>query len=584
VSGAAPVPRFTLALALPVLAGALLFLPSLGDGPYLDDHYQLALLEGVADLPAAGAFSLYTFSDGRRERLGGAQGDVTPWWTDPGFRLHFFRPLTCLTLHLDHALYGRAAAGFHATNLLLWALLILVASLLYRELARSSGRGPGWVLLAGVFFALDEAHVLNVSWVANRHALLGALFSVLALLAHHRFRTRGGGLSLAAALGFTALGLCSSELAVGAALWVLAYEVTLGTGSLAARARAAAPVILLALGATAGMMLAGYGASHSAWYIHPLQEPVRFAIASVRERAPMLLMGALTTVPADLSLLPAARQALWPVLMAWGLTLAFGALLWPTLRREPTARFAFLAGGLALLPQLSTWPMNRLLLLPTLGFAWTLAVAVLRAPWRRSGAAVRFRVLRLLGAGLLILIHGGVAPVQSLIFGRQYAAGAAWMASTSRSSELPGPGTGTRVLVLNGPPHALYLRAILWAEGRPRPEALWILSIAPGKQRFTRIGERRFALQADSPGLLQSVWERLVRPEDLPAEGERFRQGALEVVIGPRVDGEVRSIQGQLDLALDDPRVWLLGFDGARWRRLPAPAVGESLELYWSNP
>jgi hypothetical protein len=476
---------------------------------------------------------------------------------------------------VDHALYGRNPAGFHATNLLLWALVLLVVVLFFRKLG-----GPVVVLVAGLFYAMDEAHIINIQWVAARHGLLGVIFSVAALTQYHRWRSGGGLGALAGALGLTFLGLASSEVAVGVVFYVIAYELCLAEGSARTRLIATAPVVAVVFAYMAFYLLNGYGAQGSAYYISPLDRPVDFMIQAFGVRIPYLMMGALSTVPADLSLHPVARQALWPLLMAWGLFAFFGLLLLPHLLRDRLARFMALGGFLSLLPQMSGWPQDRLLILPTVGFAWALGSAVVDYLDRFRKKQPR-RWLLVIAAAFLILVHGLIAPLQSAINSRKLAGWMRWMDDTTTTAEVPGEGENrqARVLLLNGPEHGIFFPAIRWAQGRELPAAIWVISVVSHDQILTRIDANSFTLEADSPGFLSGPWELLLRKDSNLRVGEQFRRGVLEVEIAEVVDGEIRKIEVTVDLPLDSPDVWLLNWTGDGWARIPAPAVGGSVGL-----
>ena len=562
-------------LSMVLAAGVLLFLPALNSGFMLDDYYQLAHLEDFDRIPQAGPLSIYTFADGKMNTLPAPQGDVLPWWAVDHLKINFFRPLSSVLHHVDHAVYGRNPVGFHATNLLLWALVLLMVVLFFRKLG-----APAVVLVAGLFYAMDEAHVINIQWVAARHGLLGVIFSVAALSWYHRWRSGGGLGALAGVLGLTFLGLASSEVAVGVVFYVVAYELCLAEGSVRTRLGAVAPVIVVVFAYMAFYLLAGYGAQGSAYYISPLDRPVDFMIQALGVRIPYLMMGALSTVPADLSLHPAARQALWPLLLAWGSFAFFALLLLPHLLRDRFARFMALGGFLSLLPQMSGWPQDRLLILPTVGFAWALGSAVVDYLGRFRRKEPR-RCLLVIAAALLILVHGLVAPVQTAVNSYKLAGWMRWMDDTAATAEVPGEeeNRNARVLLLNGPEHGIYFPAIRWAQGRELPAGIWVISVVRGDHTLTRTGEKSFSLETDPPGFLAGPWELLLRENSDLEAGERFVRGVLEVEIAEVADGQIRKIEVTIDLPLDSPNVWLLGWNGEGWVRVPAPKPGEPVEL-----
>jgi hypothetical protein len=182
---------------------------------------------------------------------------------------------------------------------------------------------------------------------------------------------------------------------------------------------------------------------------------------------------------------------------------------------------------------------------------------------------------------VLFIVHGLVAPVQSVIFTKGCARWIRHMDRTADSAEMPaGPeAEAARVLLLNGPEHGIYLPVIRWAHGLSWPAALWVISVANADHRLVRTGERSFSLEVGPPGMLSGPWELLLRKDTRLSAGERFQVGALQVGIEDVRDGEIRKISVAVDLPLDSPDVWLLKWTGTGWARIHAPAVGESAEL-----
>ncbi len=89
-----------------------------------------------------------------------------------------YRPLSALSLALDHRLFGTDPLGYHLQNVLLGAAVSL---LLFALLCRLNIPLPiSW--LAAAIFAVHPAHALTVNEVLGRAPLLGMLFFLLALL------------------------------------------------------------------------------------------------------------------------------------------------------------------------------------------------------------------------------------------------------------------------------------------------------------------------------------------------------------------------------------------------------------------
>ncbi len=117
-------------------------------------------------------------------------------------------PLVYTSFWLEHKLWGLAPAGYHAVNVLLHLINVLLLWRLLLQLAV-----PGALVIAAVF-AVHPLHVESVAWIIERKDVLSALFYLTAVLAWIRFteapRPRGYALALVL---FTA-GLLSKSVVV----------------------------------------------------------------------------------------------------------------------------------------------------------------------------------------------------------------------------------------------------------------------------------------------------------------------------------------------------------------------------------
>lgn len=529
---------------------------------------------------------LWTWADDRSPALLAepVQGDFLPWWSHRDLRIRFFRPLPSLLHDLDHALYGRRVGAWHGTQLAIWALLIVAVLGLYRELGRHAGLGPGVAVLAGLIFAVDECHAWNVTWLAARHSLLSVLFSALALHAYLRFRRCRTPIALGQALIAFALALLSSEVAVSVLAWVALYELCLATEPWRRRLRAAGPMIAVGTLYLGGYALLGYGARHSGWYLDPTADPLRFARALASERLPALLHGLLTPIPAEVGPVFGATSI-------WAAALVFASLVVAILLRHglrhPVWRFVAAATLASILPTAAAVPINYLLLLPSVGFAWLLAF-VLADLWRYFRDASAGSRLRRSGwaatAVLLALVHLALAPLAGFatigVLQRTHER----PARTLTEAELPSGETArsARVLVCSMPSPLLasYLPVsarFLVPDGKPA--AIWSLSSRPEPPAITRIDDRTFDLAIAEPGLLADLWDRTTNDGLDLAEGQTFQRGALSVGVRKASGGRILAARFRVDRDLDSDEVWLLYWDGERLARFEPPPVGTSRRL-----
>lgn len=99
-----------------------------------------------------------------------------------------YLPVRDTLVAIDMALWGDRDAGFHATQLALYALTAFgLGALLVRFGLR---RDLAW--LATLFWALHPLHVESVAWLSERKGILAGLFVVACGHAWIRYRTGGG--------------------------------------------------------------------------------------------------------------------------------------------------------------------------------------------------------------------------------------------------------------------------------------------------------------------------------------------------------------------------------------------------------
>lgn len=99
-------------------------------------------------------------------------------WEHRGAAGHY-RPLAAASLRADRAWWGEQGVGFHATNVLLHALVVACAALLASRLAAGRGALP-WFGLA--IFAVHPALADSVAWISGRTSMLSAIPGLAAAL------------------------------------------------------------------------------------------------------------------------------------------------------------------------------------------------------------------------------------------------------------------------------------------------------------------------------------------------------------------------------------------------------------------
>lgn len=270
----------------------MLLLPTVWSGLSVDDFFHRLVVERKLG-PSIARFDIFDFiSSNPARRMQFTELGLYPWWMGLHTQVSYWRPLTALTHFIDYALWPRAAWLMHVENLAWYGALILACTSLYRRFMPAR-----WLAaFAGALYAFDHAHAGPAAWVANRGAIMSALFGVVALLAHDAWRARGSRRQSAVAVAAFAAALLSAEAGVAIAGYFAAYAVTVERGPLRRRALSLAPYAVVVVAWRALYRAAGHGAIQSGANLNPLLDCGAFALHAL-QASPVLLASAVTGVP-----------------------------------------------------------------------------------------------------------------------------------------------------------------------------------------------------------------------------------------------------------------------------------------------
>ncbi len=559
--------------ALLILPTLLLTLPALWTGWQFDDYVHRELLlrsPGLSGLAPA-TMELFSFLSGNplQTMAQVERGDLA-WWTLPEAKQAFWRPLSGLTHWLDYQFWPEQPLLMHLHSQLWLVALVSSAALLYRRLMGLSGAAG----LAAVAYAFDDAHGFAAAWLANRNMLCATLFGLLALLAHLRWREHGHRGAALLAMIWLGCALLAGEAAVATLAYMVAYALWGEQGPWRRRIASLLPALsLVALWYLIYRTL-GYGA-HGTAYIEPFTDPLRFAQA-LFQRAPLLLLGQWTPLPAELSpfLTPSELLLLWLGALACLAMLTY--LFLPLLRHDRLARFWATGMLLSLIPASTALPANRLLFFVGLGAMGLLArfIYAPAAAQPQHGGGVARR--------LLLTIHLLLGPLTLPV--TAYSPALLGGIATELATLPSDPVVQQRDLVVMTAPSPFSLSAIRplrAAIDQPTPARTLLLSSGPGGAWVERIDTfsllvrpaRGYMLGFDS--VLRAPWYPL-RPD------QPVQLGYVRVSITERsADGRPAAALFRFATPLEDPsRLW---FSYQRGRYIPwsPPAPGSQV---WVEP
>jgi protein O-mannosyl-transferase len=109
-------------------------------------------------------------------------------WALTAFHAGTWMPITWLSYLADVSIHGLRPVGFHATNVLLHLLNVILLYLLLRRLTKAAGL----CFWAAALYAVHPLNAEAVAWVADRKDLLAAPFLWLSIGAYLRWVERPG--------------------------------------------------------------------------------------------------------------------------------------------------------------------------------------------------------------------------------------------------------------------------------------------------------------------------------------------------------------------------------------------------------
>ncbi len=553
------------ALGVALVAGVVLSLPSLVTARVADDIWHRAmLLHDRRWLPAdSGPLALYTFITGTPDEYARVvESGFAPWWVSPSLRLCFFRPLSSLLLALDYKLWPDSTLLMHVHSIAWYAAVIAVAAKLYRRLLGSEtsvARTAAGV--ATVFYAIDYGHGLPVGWIANRNAVVATAFALLALLLHDinarpttTTTTRGMTLSKllpSAAATSLALALAAGEGAVAILFFFFAHAFFLDTRSRREKARALAPVLLVAMTWAVLYKVGRYGAIGSGVYADPIHSPAQY-LENLVLHAPLLLGAELGALPPDTYVfVPAFAKAVFLVTAVIAVACAVRvvrALVRDSLDEQMRrVLWFFVVGGtLSVLPAVSTFPSARLLFLAGFGLVGVVSILCVcirpktffeRAyvKWLWIGHAILAPALFVLGIYQMVLLDGFIRHL-------------------AKGVPADGSASNKRLILVNAPDAAFayYFVITHLDEGRTPPMQMLVMSGNARDVRVTRTAFRSFKVQCDA-GFYRAGTELLFRDPRLPMPvGTIVRQHDVTITV-THVTSDGTPDEATFDLMTDRP-------------------------------
>ena len=538
----------------------VLTLPALRLGFMTDDR-------AFAEKFQRGDGPLVVYSMTGEEVAASKERGMFPWWTSPNLHLKFFRPLSALSHQLEYAAWPDAPWLMHLTNGVLYALVVLLAFYVYRELLPTQ---PSVAALAALMFAIDDGHATTTGWIASRSMLLATLFALASVLFHVRARARSEPLLRVVSVGCLVLSLSSAESGLATLAYLGAYALTFEKGSLPRRVATLLPELAVFAIWAVIYVSGNYGVRGVALY-RELSSPLSLIAQGLTDLPAWILM-LLGPSLLDLAMLQAPVPAR---LVATLLCLPLLAALWVTLPRTKEVRFFALGALFSLPPLFSTLPQDRLLVSASFGGFGVLASFLVVALSRRSPPRW-LRVTR----GVLIALHLVVAPLLFVpALGQNQLIERAAAVVEAAVPELP----PRQIVLLNTPIELMNTYA--WERmrsepNRKRPDTFAQLYAGSSTLTVRRVDARTLELRPEHGWGRVPLEHMFTKIADMPRAGAHLTVSGMEVIIEESApDGRPTRVSFRFPTPLEDAQRLFLVWEGTRPVPWQPPANGEEVKL-----
>ena len=494
------------------------------------------------------------------------------WWLGERTKIDYWRPVAAVTHVVDYTLWPRWAWLMHLENLTWYAALVVACGVFYRRFL-----SVAWVAgLATVLYAFDHSHAGPVSWIANRNALMSALFGVLSLLAHDGWRRAGRRALAFAEPVLLALALLSAESGVAIFGYTIAYALCIDGGTRLQRALSVVPGSLVIMTWRFAYVSLGHGITSSGVTADPFVEPGRFALLAAAS-IPTHIVSALAAILSDIVIYSTWTLAI-AGLAATALLAVVAYALSSWLKRDGTARFLAAGTVISALPFGAAIPIDRYSFWVELG-AIGLIAKLTEAVADPADEFTLGRLPRWI-CGAALLCHGVFSP---LYFPFRAAALSFVQFDVERvAATLPrGPETPRQtVVVINMPVDMMgaMLPVIRLARHGTVPAHLYFLYGGTDGLTVSRVDETTLDVRAEG-GWTHDIGERGPRATPFRV-GEVVELARMRAEVrGLTAEGRAEDVRFSFPSSLEDPSLVFMVWGSHGLERRTLPPVGQAMTV-----
>jgi len=548
--------RTSVHITVLVLVVFVFYVHTFNSGFMFDDYAQQEMLKRIKNNQRE--MNMFNFITTPEEVKYFTQMTAIPWWTSPKWSLKYFRPVATFSHLIDYSLWGSNPLPYHVNNVIWYAMLVLLVYLLYLPFSNHAAMA----FCGALVFALEPCHYFTVRWAASRNDIICATFLVASLIFYLRFHRRGKALSGAVFIIFYLLALLTKELAFLFPVLVVAYDlISYKRVREMIRCRWKTYLVLSVINS---VYLAFYQAYDYGSYWYGETSFKNYLLEFLKASSLYLISLFYGGVIAALS--PEVFSRYWFVLVPALLFLCWiSYLIWKQRKHYPEVNLFFLWIVL-LLPFIVVPPINdRLLLIPSIGYAYLAALAIFKVAKR--SLAIFFITIGLLLPPITNSIQARTYDEAVLKnYERLYSALDDIVDKKTPKDRLffinfPRVGLAGENYIYLGLYHTLYYHFPQW--GVP----IYPLSVFDDIVSVELLDDHRMKIYHPTRFYFETNTEKLFSLDRAFAKGEVFLLPDIKITIAEMEGAKVKALEIEYREAVDNPYYYFLYFNQGKWLR-----------------
>ena len=525
-------------------------------GFMFDDYAQQEMLKLIRNNQRE--MNIFNFITTPEEVNYYTQMTVIPWWTSPNWRVKYFRPVATFIHLIDYSLWGSNPLPYHIHNVIWYSILVILIYVFYYLFCNHLAMA----FCGALVFALEPCHYMTVRWLASRNDIICATFLVSSFICYLRFseyeKPLYGFLSIFSYL----LALLTKEIAFLFPVLIVFYDwIRYKRFKEMVRCQWKVYLSLIIINSIYFAFYRAYDYG-SYWYG---ETSLRDYLLEFLKAASLYLISLFYGgVIAALS--PDIFSRYWLIITVLLLFLFYiGYFIWKQRGRHPEISL-FTLWVFLLLPFIIVPPINdRLLLIPSIGYAYLVALAIFKLG--KKGIALFFIATGLLFPPITNIIQAHVydEAVQSN-YERLYSALDEIVTHKTSQNRLflinfPRVGlAGENYMYL-----ALYLNLSYHYPQWKVP--LYPLSVFDDKVSIELLDDHHMKIFHPTRFYFETNTEKLFSLDRTFSQGETFILPDLRITIDEMEGERVKSIEVKFAESIDYPFYYFLYFDEGRWQR-----------------